>query len=190
MKYLISISEAELDAQFEKNQEFVMAQQRMWRMQLIAFFAAFLLLAGVAFLQTHAGSAHYSFFSIRHIVLGLLGLLALLIAGVTFLNSNKARSLVAYTPSAQDKNIDYDIDLNDSGLSIVKISKDSRETTEYFWTTIKKVYLFNNSIMILGYSKAKEYLLLPFEGPASDQAMQHLVDELQQHLPASIFVNA
>ena len=189
MKYLTSISEQELSAYLIQTEQVVAVQQKKARLQVIAFFCAIVLLGSVALLQM--GVIFPALWAVHsHAIIGsvLLGFVAIIFASA-FVSSqlHSEQHKIEHDPKDTHK-IHYDIDLNDEGLYVTAAAEQSQETTQYFWRTIKKVYLFNHGIMILGYGKAKESLLLPFNEPALQPAMQHLVDEMRMHLPASIFV--
>ncbi len=191
MKYLTSISEQELSACLAQSTHSVAIQQRKWHLQIIAFFCAIVLLSSMVLLQTGVlfptlWAAHS-----HAIIVGLLVVFFVIIFTSVFLSSHlhSLEQDIQHDPSDTHQ-INYDIDLNAEGIRVIAVSEKAQESSQYSWDTIKKVYLFNNGIMILGYAKkAKASLLLPFNEAASKPRMQYLVDEMRMHLPASIFVN-
>lgn len=190
MKYLTSISEQELSACLAQTEDAVSLQQKKWRLQVIAFFCAIALLGSVVLLQTGILFPGLWLNYSHVVVIGFLIVLAVITFTSAFVSSHLQGTHHAMKDNqGHNDKVNYDIDVNKDGLSVLSVSAKSQEKTQYFWTTIKKVYLFNNGIMILGYTKAKESLLLPFNQPELRPAMEDLVDELRMHLPDSIFVN-
>lgn len=191
MKYLTSISEQELSACLAQATHSVAIQQKKWRLQVIAFFCAIGLLGSMVLLQTGVFFPTVWALHSRMVIVAVLLALVIIIFTSAFVSSH-LHSDSSEVKHEQDAvhTVNYNIDLNDEGVRISTVSEKTQESTQYFWATIKRIYLFNNSIMILGYTrKAKASLLLPFNEPASHPAMQHLVDEMRMHLPASIFVS-
>lgn len=188
MKYLTSISEQELSACLAQTEDAVSLHQKKWRLQVIAFFCAIALLGSVVLLQTGklfpglwANHSHM-------VVMGFLLVLAVIMFTSVFVNAHlHGEHQVPKDHQDHNDQVNYNIDITDNGLSVLTVSDTSQEKIQYFWAAIKRVYLFNNAVMILGYAKAKESLLLPFNEP-SLQAMQDLVEEMRMHLPSSIFV--
>ncbi len=191
MKYLTSISEQELSACLTQASHSVAIQQKKWRLQVIAFFCAIGLLGSMVLLQTGV------FFPALWAAHSRIIIIAVLVAFVVIIFTSAFVSSHLHSDSSEIKHeqndihtVNYNIDLSDEGVRVSAVSERSQESRQYFWATIKKVYLFNNGIMILGYAKkAKAPLLLPFNESALQPTMQHLVDEMRLHLPASIFVS-
>lgn len=191
MKYLTTISEQELSACLAQTSQSVATQQKKWRLQVAAFFCALFLLGCMALLETGVLFPKLWAADSRIILIGLLVAFVLIIFTSAFLTSHLHSSSAEIQHDEKDTHqLQYTIDVNNEGIQVSTVSEKSQENIHYFWATIKKVYLFNNGIMILGYAKkAKASLLLPFNETALHPTMQHLVDEMRMHLPASIFVN-
>lgn len=191
MKYLTSISEQELSACLAQASHSVAIQQKKWRLQVIAFFCAIALLGSMVLLQAGV------FFPTVWVAHSRIVIIAVLIAFVVIIFTSAFLSSHLHSESSEVKHdqndthkINYDIELNNEGVRVTAVSEKSQESTHYFWATIKKIYLFNNGIMILGYAKkAKASSLLPFNETALQPTMQKLVDDMRMHLPPSIFVS-
>lgn len=191
MKYLSSIAEQELSACLAQASHSVEIQQKKWRLQVIAFFCAIVLLGSMVLLQTGVIFPSLWAAHSRIIIITLLVAFVIVIFTSAFLSSHLHSPKYEIKHDQNDNlKVNYNIDLNDDGVSVMTLSEKSQESTQYSWATIKKVYLFDNGIMILGYAKkAKASLLLPFNDVALQPTMQRLVDEMRMHLPASIFVS-
>ncbi len=189
MRYLTTISEQELSVCLVQTEDAVNLHQKKWRLQVIAFFSAILILGGVVLLQTGklfptlwANHSHA-------VIVGLIIGFVVIIFSSAFISSHMhGEHHTIQNDQTHDYPVNYDIDINDIGLSVSTISESSQEKIDYVWSAIRKVYLFNNAIVILGCAKAKKSLLLPFNQPGVQSAMQNLIDELRVHLPPSIFV--
>lgn len=189
MKYLTSISEQELSTCLAQTEDAVSLHQKKWRLQVIAFFCAIALLGSVMLLQTGTVFPGLWFNYSHVIVVAFLLILAVIMFTSVFVGAHlHGEHHEMKDLQGHNEQVNYDIDVHDKGLSVLARSDTSQEKIEYFWATIKKVYLFNNAVMILGYAKAKESLLLPFNEPTLHPAMENLVEEMRMHLPASIFV--
>ena len=191
MKYLSTIAEQELFACLTQASQSVAIQQKKWRLQVIAFFCAIVLLGSMVLLQTDILFPSLWAADSRIIIIVLLATFVIVIFTSAFLSSHLHSPKYEVKHDQNDTHtVNYSIDLNDAGVHVVALSEKTQESTQYAWSTIKKVYLFDNGIMILGYAKkAKASLLLPFNEAALQPAMQRLVDEMRMHLPASIFVS-
>ena len=189
MRYLTTISEQELSVCLVQTKDAVSLHQKKWRLQVIAFFSAILILSGVVLLQT--GKLFPTLWA-NHghaVIVGLIIGFIVIIFSSAFISSHlHSEHQAIQNDLTHPDPVNYNIDVSDAGLSVSTVSESSQEKTDYGWGAIKKVYLFNNAIVILGYTKAKESLLLPFNQPELQAAMQNLIDELRVHLPPSIFV--
>lgn len=189
MRYLTTISEQELCVSLVQSEEAVSLHQKKWRLQVIAFFSAILILGGVVLLQTGKLFPGLWTNHSHAVIVGLIIGFVVIIFSSAFISSHlHGEHHAIKTNQMHDYPVNYNIDVSDEGLSVSAISESSQEKTDYGWGAIKKVYLFNNAIVILGYTKAKEFLLLPFNQPELQTAMQNLIEELRAHLPPSIFV--
>jgi ABC-type multidrug transport system fused ATPase/permease subunit len=191
MKYLTSISEHELSACLAQASHSVAIQQKKWRLQVIAFFCAIALLGSMVLLQTGVFFPTVWADHSRIVIIAVLVAFVVIIFTSAFVSSHLHSASTEIKHEQNDSHkVNYNIELNNEGMRVNAVSEKSQESTQYFWATIKKVYVFNNGIMILGYAKkAKASLLLPFNEANLQSTMQHLVDEMRQHLPASIFVS-
>jgi hypothetical protein len=190
VKYSTSISEQELSAYLAQTTQVVVVQQKKWRLQMIAFFCAIVLLTGIALLQTQ--TLFEAFWQLhKH---GILTCAFIIFALIIFISAFLQSHLQTPHVEIQDiedakKSIHYDIDLNAQGVSVMIASDKNEKTMHCLWAIIKKVYVFKDSIMILTTNKAKDQLLLPFHHKNANQVMSHLLDEMRMYLPASVFVN-
>ncbi|MCD6046113.1 MAG: hypothetical protein K0R48_1276 [Gammaproteobacteria bacterium] len=191
MKYLTSVSEQELSACLAQASHSVTIQQKKWRLQVIAFFCAIALLGSMVLVQTGVFFPTVWAAHSRIVMIAVLVAFVVIIFTSAFVNSHLHSVSSEIKHEQNDTHlVNYNIDLNEEGIRVSAASEKSQENTQYFWAAIKKVYLFNNGIMILGYAKkAKASILLPFNGAALQPTMQRVVDEMRMHLPPSIFVS-